>query len=591
MSLSKREFLQVMAAAGAAGMALGRHAQADAQTAGTAPGGLYDIAPFGQVSLLHMTDCHAQLKPIYFREPSVNMGIGSMRGQLPHLVGEHLLKAAGLKPGTPLAHAYTYLDFETAARRYGKVGGFAHLATLVKQLKASRPGALLLDGGDTWQGSATSLWTNAQDMVDACKLLTVDVMTGHWEFTYGMKRVQEIVEKDFNGEAAPGTPGGAHKVDFVAQNVRTTDFDDPVFKPYVIRPINGVPVAIVGQAFPYTPIANPRYMVADWSFGIQDANMQKVVDEARAKGAQVVVVLSHNGMDVDLKMASRVRGIDAIMGGHTHDGVPLAIPVKNPGGTTLVTNAGSNGKFLGVMDFEVKGGRVTDFRYRLLPVFANQLKADPAMDALISKIRAPYEAKLAEKLAVSDGLLYRRGNFNGSWDQLICDALMEVQGADLAFSPGFRWGTSLLPGDVITRELMMDQLAITYPYATVSSMSGEMIKTVLEDVADNLFNPDPYYQQGGDMVRVGGLTYTCTPGEKMGARISDMRLGGKPLEAGKTYRVAGWAPVAEEASRAGHKPVWDVVEQWLKAQQGGRVKARRINTPKLVGLQGNPGIA
>ena len=588
MSLSKREFLQVLAAAGVAGMALGRHAQADAQTA---QAGLYDIAPFGQVSLLHMTDCHAQLKPIYFREPSVNMGIGSMRGQLPHLVGEHLLKAAGLKPGTPLAHAYTYLDFETAARRYGKVGGFAHLATLVKQLKASRPGALLLDGGDTWQGSATSLWTNAQDMVDACKLLTVDVMTGHWEFTYGMKRVQEIVEKDFNGEAAPGTPGGAHKVDFVAQNVRTTDFDDPVFKPYVIRPINGVPVAIVGQAFPYTPIANPRYLVADWSFGIQDANMQKVVDEARAKGAQVVVVLSHNGMDVDLKMASRVRGIDAIMGGHTHDGVPLAIPVKNPGGTTLVTNAGSNGKFLGVMDFEVKGGRVTDFRYRLLPVFANQLKADPAMDALISKIRSPYEAKLAEKLAVSDGLLYRRGNFNGSWDQLICDALMEVQGADLAFSPGFRWGTSLLPGDVITRELMMDQLAITYPYATVSSMSGEMIKTVLEDVADNLFNPDPYYQQGGDMVRVGGLTYTCTPGEKMGARISDMRLSGKPLEAGKTYRVAGWAPVAEEAARAGHKPVWDVVEQWLKAQQGGRVKARRINTPKLVGLQGNPGIA
>ncbi len=588
MSLSKREFLQVLAAAGVAGMALGRHAQADAQTA---QAGLYDIAPFGQVSLLHMTDCHAQLKPIYFREPSVNMGVGSMRGQLPHLVGEQLLKAVGVSAGTPLAHAYTYLDFETAARRYGKVGGFAHLATLVKQLKASRPGALLLDGGDTWQGSATSLWTNAQDMVDACKLLTVDVMTGHWEFTYGMKRVQEIVAKDFNGEAAPGTPGGAHKVDFVAQNVRTTDFDDPVFKPYVIRPINGVPVAIVGQAFPYTPIANPRYMVADWSFGIQDANMQKVVDEARAKGAQVVVVLSHNGMDVDLKMASRVRGIDAIFGGHTHDGVPVAVPVRNAGGTTLVTNAGSNGKFLGVMDFEVKDGKVANYRYRLLPVFANMLKADAEMDALITKIRAPYEAKLAEKLAVTDGLLFRRGNFNGSWDQLVCDALMDVQGADIAFSPGFRWGTSLLPGETITRELMMDQLAITYPYATVTPMTGETIKTVLEDVADNLFNPDPYYQQGGDMVRVGGLTYTCTPSEKMGARISDMRLGGKPLEAGKTYRVAGWAPVAEEASRAGHKPVWDVVEQWLKAQQGGRVKARRINTPKLVGLQGNPGIA
>jgi len=587
MNLGKREFLQVLAAAGAAGMALGRHAQADAQTAQSE---LYDIAPFGNVSLLHMTDCHAQLKPIYFREPSVNMGLGSMRGKWPHLVGEHLLKAVGLKPGTPPAHAYTYLDFETAARRYGKVGGFAHMATLVKLLKASRPGALLLDGGDTWQGSATSLWTNAQDMVDACKLLTVDVMTGHWEFTYGMRRVQEIVEKDFNGESAPGTPGGAQKVDFLAQNVRTADFDDPVFKPYVIRPINGVPVAIVGQAFPYTPIANPRYMVADWSFGIQDANMQKVVDEARAKGAQVVVVLSHNGMDVDLKMASRVRGIDAVMGGHTHDGVPVAIPVKNPGGTTLVTNAGSNGKFLGVMDFEVKGGKVTDFRYRLLPVFANQLKADPAMDALITKIRAPYEAKLSEKLAVTEGLLYRRGNFNGSWDQLICDALVEVQGADLAFSPGFRWGTSLLPGDVITRELMMDQLAITYPYATVTTMSGEMIKTVLEDVADNLFNPDPYYQQGGDMVRVGGLAYTCTPGEKMGGRISDMRLGDKPIEAAKTYKVAGWAPVAEEAARAGNKPVWDVVEQWLRSQ-GGRVKPRKINTPKLVGMQGNPGLA
>ncbi|NBT10445.1 MAG: thiosulfohydrolase SoxB [Betaproteobacteria bacterium] len=595
MNLSKRDFLQVLAAASAAGMALGRHAQADAQTAGTAPGGLYDIAPFGQVSLLHMTDCHAQLKPIHFREPSVNMGVGAMKGQLPHLVGEHLLKAAGIKAGTPQAHAYTYLDFETAARRYGKVGGFSHLATLVKQLKASRPGALLLDGGDTWQGSATSLWTNAQDMVDACKLLTVDVMTGHWEFTYGMKRVQEIVEKDFAGQSAPGVLGGSHQVDFVAQNVRTTDFEDPVFKPYVIRVINGVRVAIVGQAFPYTPIANPRYMVADWSFGIQDENMQKVVDQARGSGpnggAQVVVVLSHNGMDVDLKLASRVRGVDAIMGGHTHDGVPVAIAVRNAGGTTLVTNAGSNGKFLGVMDFEVKGGKVTDYRYRLLPVFANQLRADPAMDALIAKIRAPFEAKLGEKLAVTDGLLFRRGNFNGSWDQLICDALMEVQGADLAFSPGFRWGTSLLPGDVITRELMMDQLAITYPYATLTNMSGQMIKTVLEDVADNLFNPDPYYQQGGDMVRVGGLTYTCTPGEKMGSRISDMRLQGKPIEAGKTYKVAGWAPVAEEASRAGNKPVWDLVEQWLKGQQGGRVKPRKINTPKLMGVQGNPGIA
>ena len=577
MSLSKRDFLQMLGAAGVAGMGLARHAEADAATAEQA---LYDLPRFGNVSLLHMTDCHAQLLPIRFREPSVNLGLGSMAGELPHLVGEHLLKKAGLRPGSAQAHAYTFIDFETASKRYGKVGGFAELATLVKRLKASRPGALLLDGGDTWQGSATSLWTNAQDMVDACKLLGVDVMTGHWEFTYGMERVKEIVEKDFAG-----------KVDFVAQNVKTTDFGDPVFAPYVIKPINGVPVAIIGQAFPYTPIANPRYMVADWEFGIQDANMQKVVDEARAKGAQLVIVLSHNGMDVDLKMASRVRGIDAIFGGHTHDGVPLAVPVSNPGGSTLVTNAGSNGKFLGVMDFEVKGGKVTQHRYRLLPVFSNMLAPDKAMDALITKIRAPYEAKLNEKLAVTDGLLYRRGNFNGSWDQLLCDALMDVQGAEIAFSPGFRWGTSLLPGDAITRELMMDQVAITYPYATVTPISGEMLKTILEDVADNLFNPDPYYQQGGDMVRVGGLQYTMTPGAAMGSRIGDMRLSGKPIEAGKTYKVAGWAPVAEEAKNAGNKPVWELVETWLKSQSGGRITPRTINTPKLVGVQGNPGLA
>ena len=577
MNLSKREFAQMLGAASVAGMGLSRYADAEAATAQQ---GLYDIARFGNVSFLHMTDCHAQLKPIYFREPSVNLGLGSMQGQLPHLVGESLLKKAGVRPGTPLAHGYTYLDFEKAARRYGKVGGFAHLATLVKQLKASRPGALLLDGGDTWQGSATSLWTDAQDMVDAAKLLGVDIMTGHWEFTYGMERVKEIVDKDFKG-----------KVEFLAQNIKTQDFGDAVFKPYTLREVNGVPCAIIGQAFPYTPIANPRYLVADWSFGIQDENLQKVVDEVRAKGAQVVVLLSHNGMDVDLKLASRVRGIDAIFGGHTHDGVPVAVPVANAGGKTLVTNAGSNSKFLGVMDFDVKGGKVADFRYRLLPIFANQLKADPEMEALITKVRAPFEAKLAEKLAVTDGLLYRRGNFNGSWDQLICDALMDVQGAEIAFSPGFRWGTTLLPGDTITRELLMDQLAITYPYATVNEMTGATIKTILEDVADNLFNPDPYYQQGGDMVRVGGLAYTCNPVAAMGSRITEMRLAGKPIEADKKYKVAGWAPVAEEArSMPGNKPVWEVVEGWLKAQ-GGRVKPRKINTPKLVGVAGNAGIA
>ena len=576
MNLSKREFMQVLGAGTMAGMGLGAYAEADAATAAQ---GLYDIPKFGNVSLLHMTDCHAQLKPIHFREPNVNLGIGSMKGRLPHLVGEHLLKVAKVRPGTAEAHALTYLDFEKAAQRYGKVGGFAHLSTLVQRLKASRPGALLLDGGDTWQGSATSLWTNAQDMVDACKLLGVDVMTGHWEFTYGMERVKEIIEKDFAG-----------KVDFVAQNVTTTDFGDPVFKPYVIREINGVPCAIIGQAFPYTPIANPRYMVADWSFGIQDENMQKVVDEARAKGAQLVVVLSHNGMDVDLKMASRVSGIDAILGGHTHDGMPVASIVSNKGGKTIVTNAGSNGKFLGVIDFQVKDKKLVDFRYKLLPVFANMLPADPAMDALITKVRAPYESKLKEVLAVTEGTLYRRGNFNGTGDQLLLDALMDVQGADLAFSPGFRWGTSLLPGQAITREWLMDMTATTYSYATVSEMSGAMIKTVLEDVCDNLFNPDPYYQQGGDMVRVGGLSYTCNPVAGMGQRIDNMMLKGKRIEADKLYKVAGWAPVAEEARNAGNKPVWDVVETWLKAR-GGKVAPRQLNMPKVEGVLPNPGYA
>ena len=574
MNLSRRDLLQVLTAGSVAGMSLGRWSDADAATAAN---GLYDIPRFGNVSFLHMTDCHAQLKPIHFREPNVNLGIADMKGRLPHLVGEHLLKAAKVRPGTAEAHALTYLDFEKAARTYGKVGGFAHLATLVKRMKASRPGALLLDGGDTWQGSGVALWTKGQDMVDACKLLGVDVMTGHWEFTLGMDRVKEIVDKDFKGQ-----------VDFVAQNVKTTDFEDPVFKPYVIREINGVPCAIIGQAFPYTPIANPRYFVADWTFGIQDDNMQKVVDEARAKGAKVVVVISHNGMDVDLKMASRVTGIDAIMGGHTHDGMPVASIVANKGGKTLVTNAGSNGKFLGVLDFDVKGGKVVDYRYKLLPVFSNMLPADREMDALITKIRAPYEKKLGETLAMTEGTLYRRGNFNGTGDQLLLDALMDVQGAEIAFSPGFRWGTTLLAGQPITREWLLDMTATTYSYATVSELSGEMIKTILEDVCDNLFNPDPYYQQGGDMVRVGGLQYTCDPTADMGKRITDMRLGGKPIEASRKYKVAGWAPVAEEARTAGNKQVWEVVETWLAAR-GGKVTPRKLNEPKLKGVLPNPG--
>ncbi len=572
--MNRREFLQVLAAASAAGMAL----DSRELLAGQGGDSVYDLPRQGNVHLLHFTDCHAQLLPVWFREPSVNLGFGAAAGKVPHLVGEHLLKAFGIKPGTRDAHAFTCLDFEQAAKTYGRVGGFAHLATLVKRLKVSRPGALLLDGGDTWQGSATALWTQGQDMVDACKLLGVDMMAPHWEFTLGHERVKQIVDKDFKD-----------KIEFLAQNVKTADFGDPVFAPYAMREMNGpegtIRVAVIGQAFPYTPIANPRWMVPDWSFGIQDDNMQKTVDEARAKGAQVVVVLSHNGMDVDLKMASRVTGIDAILGGHTHDGVPQPVQVKNAGGVTLVTNAGSNGKFLGVLDFDVRNGKVADFRYKLLPVFSNLLPADAEMTALIDKVRAPYKAKLEEKLAVTEGLLYRRGNFNGSWDQLILDAMIDVKDAEIAFSPGFRWGTSILPGEAITLEQLMDQTAITYPTSTLTEMTGAQIKTILEDVGDNLFNPDPYYQQGGDMVRVGGMTYACDPNAKIGNRIQDMRLHGKPLDAAKTYKVAGWAPVAEGASG---EPIWEVVARWLRDKK--TVTPRKLNAPRLVGMAGNPGL-
>jgi sulfur-oxidizing protein SoxB len=573
MSFSRREFMQVLAVASATGMALNhRDVLAAAPGAGER---LYDVPAFGNVSFLHFTDCHAQLTPIHFREPNVNLGVAEAVGRPPHIVGEKLLRHFNIKPGTAQAHAFSYLNFSQAAKTYGKVGGFAHLATLVKQLKASRPHALLLDGGDTWQGSATSLWTNGQDMVDACKLLGVNMMTSHWEHTFGAKRVQEIVEKDLKGN-----------MEFLAQNIKTTDFEDMVFKPYAMREMNGVQVAVIGQAFPYTPIANPRHMVPDWTFGIQDEHMQKMVDEARGKGAQVVVVLSHNGMDVDIKMASRVRGIDAVLGGHTHDGMPAPTIVKNSGGQTLVTNAGSNSKFLGVLDFDVRGGKVQDFRYKLLPIFSNLLPADAQMQAYIDKVRAPYKDKLEEKLAVTEDLLYRRGNFNGSWDQLICDALMQNKGADIAFSPGVRWGTSLLPGDVITYERMMDQMALTYPATTLNEFSGEQIKTILEDVADNIFNPDPYYQQGGDMVRVGGMQYTVSPKAAMGQRINNMVLKGKPIEAGKTYKVAGWASVQEGAQG---EPIWDVVSGYLRDKKV--IKGVKINTPRIVGMEGNPGLA
>jgi sulfur-oxidizing protein SoxB len=577
MNLSRREFLQMLAMGAAAGLAFdsdvtGRKALAGDRKAG----GLYDVPPFGNVSLLHMTDCHAQLIPTYFREPNINIGVGAARGKPPHLVGEALLKHFKIAPGSLEAHALTYLDFEQAARRYGKIGGFAHLATLVRNLRASRPDrTLLLDGGDTWQGSATSLWTKGQDMVDAQKLLGVDIMTAHWEFTYGAERVKQIVDNDLKGH-----------IEFLAQNVSDATWGELIFKPYVIREINKVPVAIIGQAFPYTPIANPRYLIPDWTFGINDDHMQKMVDEVRGKGAQAVVVLSHNGMDVDLKMASRVRGIDAILGGHTHDAVPAPSLVKNPGGQTLVINTGSNSKFLSVLDLEVKNGKVTDYRYKLLPVFANLLAPDKEMAAYIEKVRAPFQDKLSEKLAVTEGLLYRRGNFNGTFDQLIIDALLAVQGADMAFSPGFRWGTTLLPGDAITMDNLMDQTAITYATATVNQLTGEQIKVILEDVADNLYHPDPYYQQGGDMVRVGGLQYTLDLTQRHGRRIQNVTIKGKPLNAAKKYKVAGWASV--QPIEPG-KPVWDVVADYLRAAKTVRIGKPYI--PRLKGASGNPGYA
>ena len=583
--MNRREFLNLLACASASGLALDG---SDALAVDPASS-LYDFKAFGNVHVMHFTDCHAQLLPVYFREPNVNLGVADAVGRPPHLVGTALLNYFKMNPmaapagyardlARNTAHAFTHIDFAKAAKLYGKTGGFAHLATLVKKLRAARPKALLLDGGDTWQGSATALWSRGQDMVDACKLLGVDVMTGHWEFTLGAKRVEEIVNNDFKG-----------KIDFVAQNIKTADFGDPVFPPYVMKEMNGVPIAIIGQAFPYTPIANPRYMVAEWNFGIQEEAMQKTVNDARAKGAAAVILLSHNGMDVDIKMAARVTGIDAILGGHTHDGVPQPLIVKNASGQTLVTNAGSNTKFLGVLDLEVKDKRVTDFRYKLLPVFSNYLRADADMQAHIDKVRAPHKAKLDEKLAVTQDLLYRRGNFNGTLDQVILNALMETKNAPIAFSPGFRWGTSLLPGQAITMDHVMDQTAITYPYVTVNELSGEQIKTIMEDVCDNLFNPDPYYQQGGDMVRVGGMTYACDPMAKMGGRINDMRVGGKAIEADKKYKVAGWAPVSEAARDQGGEPIWDLVANYMRAKKV--IKPVKLNLPVIKGMNNNPGIA
>ncbi|MCB1751483.1 MAG: thiosulfohydrolase SoxB [Gammaproteobacteria bacterium] len=587
MKISRREFVRLMGLAGAAGVLPG-----SAFSAMKRPGDLYEIPQFGNVCLMHITDCHAQLNPIYFREPNVNLGVGDALGKAPHLVGELLLKHFHIEPDSIAAHAFSYLNFDQAAQQYGRVGGFSHLASLVKRLRAERGdgNSLLIDGGDTWQGSGTAYWTRGKDMVGACNLLGVDVMTGHWEFTYLDKEIIENI--------------GEFQGDFVAQNIgvnevamfdyKFADFEGfnedegLAFKPYTIKQVGGVRVAVIGQAFPYTPIANPQRFIPDWTFGIQDERMQKMVDRVRANEApDLVVVLSHNGMDVDLKLASRVSGIDVIFGGHTHDGMPAPSVVRNKGGETLVTNAGSNGKFLAVMDLDVRGGKLQDFRYRLVPVFSNMLPADAEMQAYIEQVRAPYKEKLEEKLAVAEETLYRRGNFNGTFDQVICDALRSVNDAQIALSPGFRWGTTVLPGQTITMDNVMDQTCITYPETYRREMKGSDIKAILEDVSDNLFNVDPYFQQGGDMVRVGGLDYVCEPNQSIGNRISNMTLDdGTPIEADKNYVVAGWATVG---SQSPGRPIWEVVADYLRDRK--QIKIEKLNTPKLVGVEGNPGIA
>jgi sulfur-oxidizing protein SoxB len=580
--MDRREFLTILGAAGAAGLLPA------CTTAGQPREDLYTLPPFGNARVLHFTDSHAQLEPVYFREPNVNIGIGPAMGRPPHLVGKRLLEDAGLASGTAKAHAFTYLDFAAAAKVYGKVGGFAHLKTLVDQQRAQVPEgqSLLLDGGDTWQGSATALWTRGKDMVEACNLLGVDIMTGHWEFTYQQEEILENIS-EFKGE-------------FIAQNVRVSEealfdgaeaYDEDsghAFKPYTIREMGGRRVAVIGQAFPYTPIANPGRFIPDWSFGIRDSDMQELVDEIRAQHRpDAVIVLSHNGMDVDIKMASVVTGVDVILGGHTHDAVPKPVMVDNPAGKTLVSNAGSNGKFLAVLDLDIGEGKINDYRYRLLPIFSNLLEADAGMQAYIDEVRRPYLDQLNESLAVADSLLYRRGNFNGTFDQLICDAMRAVGGAEIALSPGFRWGTSILPGQTITMERLMDQTAMTYPETYVRDMQGSELKMILESVADNLFHPDPYYQQGGDMVRVGGLSYSCDPGQAMGNRITNLSLAdGRTLEADKTYKVAGWATVA---SKAPGPPIWDVVAEYLRDQKVVRID--KLDTPRLINVAGNPGVA
>lgn len=580
MAIRRRDFLKC-AGLGAASLCLPQRAR------GADTAGIYDLERFGNARILHITDTHAQLNPVYFREPSVNIGVGEMAGRPPHLVGHAFLERFGIRPDSADAYAFTCLEFEKSAGRFGKLGGFAHLKALVDRLRADvgEKRSLLVDGGDLWQGTGLANVMQGRDMVEVANLLGIEAMTGHWEFTYGEQTLRDNLQR-FKGE-------------FLAQNVFLTEeaaFNDAaafdkatgrVFKPSMIKEIGGHRVAIVGQAFPYVPIAHPKRFTPDWTFGIREEELQKHVDALRgADKVDAVILLSHNGMDVDLKLASRVTGIDVILGGHTHDAVPQPIAVKNAGGTTLVTNAGSNGKFLAVLDLAIAKGKVSDVHYHLLPVYSELLKPDQAMAELIGRLRAPHVTDWSAKIATPDRLLYRRGNFSGPVDELICTALRTELNAEIALSPGFRWGVTALSGQALTMEDLLAETAITYPETYVQEMTGAQIKDVLEDVCDNLFNPDPYYQQGGDMVRAAGLSYTCTPTAAIGSRISELKLkGGKTLSARRRYKVAGWASVNDQQGA----PVWDVVGRYLRS---GRMFQERLGSGvTLRGVEDNPGIA
>ncbi|VFM97582.1 MAG: sulfate thiol esterase SoxB [Candidatus Kentron sp. G] len=525
--LTRREFLQITAAASALGLT-GPPRSVLAAGKPITQEDLLAFQPLGQVTLLNFTDIHAQLVPLFYREPAVNLGIGEDRGRPPHLTGTALLKYFGLPAGGLEAYAFTELDFVRLAREYGRIGGLSRLATLVGAIRAERPDrTLLIDNGDTWQGSYTSLQTRGADMVEAMNALGVDAMTAHWEFTYGAERVRELMEQ--------------LRFPFLAGNVRDTEWEEPVFESTAWFERGGLKIAVIGQAFPYTPVANPRHLIPEWTFGIRESQLQETVDAVRGQGADLVVLASHDGFDVDYKLAGIVRGIDIILTGHTHDAIPAVIQV----GDTLLVAAGSHGKFLARLDLDVADRRIRAYRFRLIPVLSDAITPDPAMDALVTKLRAPYRQKLDTVLGRSESLLYRRGNFNGTFDDLICRAIREERDTQIALSPGFRWGGALLPGQDIRTEDLYNQTAITYPNCYRMEMSGERIKTVLEDVADNLFNHDPFYRQGGDMVRVGGLGYSIRLTASRGERIRDLVLWpqNEAIDPGKNYVVGGWASV------------------------------------------------